>query len=151
MNREDSFAAVTVCGSMYRAARAALAYYLHTIGAAGRLVRGEPFSTQDVRLTLEEVENTYFIRMFAQFEAVLRNYWEQGRGRTTAPRIRILIDRLASHLRVQGDVLKRVHEVRESRNHLVHHGMGVAPARVTIMEARSRLCRFLAYLPPHWK
>src|SRR5205809_1963213 len=57
--------------------------------AAGAMTIG------DVRRCLDHIEMTYIMRLFAAFEAVLRDYWLSGIGRTTEPD---LIQRVVSRL-----------------------------------------------------
>jgi hypothetical protein len=97
----------------------------------------------------DNLEPTYVIRLFAEFEAGLRQAWELAFHRTTSPNVRDLIDSLAAQCYIPQNWHDRTHEVRSYRNALVHEGGGEAQA-IGIREAGSRLCRFFSHLPHHW-
>ena len=95
-----------------------------------------------------ELEATYFIRLFAEFESALRSYWT-GAVRPTRPITENLVNRIASRRRVGDDVVLGVHSARKYRNSLVHERDELVP-RVPIGEARRSLILFLARLPESW-
>src|SRR5688500_7089019 len=53
--------------------------------AAAPAPAGRAMSVADLRRCLDHIELTYIMRLFATFEAVLRDYWLNGVGRTTEP------------------------------------------------------------------
>ena len=83
------------------------------------------------------------IRLFAVFEATLREYWGE-RGRGSQPPARDLLDGVAAYWRVSHAALQGAHGVRNWRNVLVHGGDA---GRVGIREAKSRLSQFLSFCP----
>ena len=122
------------------------------LAAAGRnpaLLKTNDFDERDLRTAAAELRRTYLIRLFSEFEGVLRDYWRNGVGRPTRPNIEVLIERVAARRGAESAVVAGVHAVRALRNDLVH-----APAppekMPPIADARRRLCRFLARLPPRW-
>jgi hypothetical protein len=102
---------------------------------------------QDIVEASGRLEDTYLIRLFAEFETGLRLFWTTIRE--TEPPTQHLLDGIAARRGIPPDRLAGAHAVRECRNALVHErdeGM----ARISIAEARGHLCRFFAFLPPVW-
>ncbi len=69
----------------------------------------------DFRRFQLNLEATYLIRLFAEFESALRDAWKSV-GRDTQSRTFDLLDALASRSRVPEDVRREAHRVREYRN-----------------------------------
>jgi hypothetical protein len=105
---------------------------------------------KDVRRTVELLPATYFVRMFAVFEAGLRRYWQDGLARDTQPPMRDLLDGIASARDIDHPFLDPAHRVRNFRNTLVHEQDDEPAEEFTIGEARRHLTRFFSYLPPDW-
>lgn len=104
---------------------------------------------RDLSVAEEHLEGTYIIRLFAEFETCLRKFWENALQRSTRPRMRDLIDGISSSCRIPFDQVGVVHSLREFRNSLVHENEEAFDP-LTIGEARSRLCRYLSFLPGEW-
>lgn len=100
---------------------------------------------RDAASLLDNAEATFLIRLFAEFEAGLRDVWYDVLHKSTRPNMEVLIDRIAARNGIAGPVLDRVHEVRLYRNALVHTGSGLM-ARIDLKDARGRLCRFLSLI-----
>jgi hypothetical protein len=93
------------------------------------------------------LEGTYIIRLFAEFETGLRLYW--ATIRQTEPPTQQLLDGITARRAIPPEQLASAHEVRVYRNSLVHErDEEVAP--IPMAEAQESLCRFFAFLPPHW-
>ena len=101
----------------------------------------------DVVACQNNLENTYIIRLFAQFEASLRDVWAAAFGRPTRPATSDLLDGSAAHQTIRHIDLVRAHEVRKYRNAIVHGGDAT---RVTFAQACRRLCVFFSWMPPRW-
>ena len=104
-------------------------------------------AVKDLRLASENLEGTYLIRLFAEFEIGLRIYWASTKG--TRPRTKDLLDSIASNRRIFHELVEATHAIREYRNSLVHErdqGIAVIPLGV----ARQNLCKFLSRLPETW-
>jgi hypothetical protein len=92
---------------------------------------------------------TFIVRMYAEFEAGLRNVWASARRKSTQPPMRQLLDALASWKRVADEDLANAHLVREYRNALVHEERcRAAPVELAIVS--QHLCKFFRYVPPTW-
>jgi hypothetical protein len=95
-----------------------------------------------------DLEGTYIIRLFAEFETGLRQFWETERD--SHPRTRDLLDGIAA-MRVIPDGLKdKAHAVREYRNSLVHEREDEELEPLPIARARGYLCHFFSFLPLEW-
>lgn len=101
---------------------------------------------KSLRATLEA---TFIIRLFAEFETGIRDYWNKGLHRSPRARIRDIVESLASRRRILDAIKINVHAVRRYRNRLVHEEDADADL-VSIEEARGSLCRFFGYLPGDW-
>jgi hypothetical protein len=98
-------------------------------------------------LALKNLEGTYVIRLFAEFETGAREYW--GAKWATDPKAVDLLDGLAARCGIPDTQRDNAHKVRDYRNSLVHERMD-EPDVVPIDKARSYLCHFFSYLPPRW-
>ena len=115
---------------------------------AQRTIREEGITLHDLRQCAENLDITYLLRLFAEFEAVLRDYYANGMHRTTRPQMEPLMDAIGSRRHMPAGHLQAAHEVREYRNDVVHDHL-----RNTIFdfaECRSRLARFVSMLPRTW-
>jgi hypothetical protein len=95
---------------------------------------------------LERLESTYIVRLFSEFEAVLREYWTTTEEVVVPDRVEGLINRLGSRYRLPAAVRERAHEVQYYRNALLHRGARRAGV-VSFGAARRALNFFLAGLP----
>ena len=96
-----------------------------------------------------ELTDTYFIRLFAEFETAIKDYWKNGMKHEPTTRIMDVIDSLAANRKVPDSVRVNVHAARKWRNKLVHEGEADASA-VELTVARGSFCKFLGFLPPDW-
>jgi len=95
------------------------------------------------------LELTYFIRLFAEFEAGLREVWRDALKRQTEPPMRDLLDAISGRRKVPGTWVASAHRVRVFRNKLVHPGgADVEPLRIE--DSRRHLRRFFSYMPSDW-
>jgi hypothetical protein len=103
----------------------------------------------DYRNFRDNLEPTYLIRLFAEFEAGLREAWALAFHQATSPRMQDLIDSVAARCVISPGWSARVHEIRGYRNALVHEG-GEEVQPIGMREACSELCRFFSGLPHRW-
>ena len=93
------------------------------------------------------MEGTYSIRLFAEFESGLREFWEVARG--TDPGTHDLMEGIASMRRIPNEQRINAHAMREYRNSLVHErDEQIEP--VPINQLRRILIDFFRFLPPQW-
>jgi hypothetical protein len=144
---KDRYDAITTCEKMCLAGRAATEFYYRTFYKTPQIPIHQPFAITDILKCYGDLEKTYTIRMYAEFEATLRDYWKNGMGKITVPQAKSLIDGIAARTWMRNDTLKNAHAVREYRNALVHGGPMIA---VTLGESRKYLCQYLSNLPRAW-
>ena len=97
----------------------------------------------------DNLEPTYLIRLFAEFEAGLREAWARSFGQTTTPRMQDLIESFAARRLISARWRDAAHTVRLYRNALVHEG-GIDVPPVGLDQAQGHLCRFFSRLPEDW-
>jgi hypothetical protein len=113
------------------------------------LLRTLDLRAGDARNFRANLEGTDLIRIFAVFEAGLRELWARGYGRDTTPRMRDLIAAVAARQLMPDHLVEDTDAVREYRNALVHE-TGQAGEVIPLRESRSRLCHYLSRLPLDW-
>jgi hypothetical protein len=101
----------------------------------------------DIVAASRNLEGTYVIRLFAEFESGARQYW--GANWDTDPKTLDLLDGLAARCGIPDTQRDFAHLVRDYRNGLVHERED-KPEIVPIAQARSYLCHFLSFLPLQW-
>lgn len=97
----------------------------------------------------ENLEATYIIRLFSEFESGLRDYWKNGLKKTTRPQTEVLLNRIATISSIAQDWLDAVHEIREARNDLVHEHEGEI-SLISIGDVKHGLCRYFSHLREDW-
>jgi hypothetical protein len=109
---------------------------------------GEGPSPRDLRSADENLEGTYLIRMFAEFETGVRSFWKtiKPRARTQAE---VLLDRVGDKCRIPADMIRLAQSTRRYRNTLLHEREEDG-AVVTVSVAQRCLQAYLARLPNSW-
>lgn len=97
----------------------------------------------------DNLEATYVIRMFAEFESGLRSVWTSARRKESPTRTRDLVDGIGAFCRIPDDCIAQAHAVREYRNSLVHGGES-PPTVLIVSQARRHLCLLMSFLPLRW-
>ena len=136
---------------------AAVNHYGKAVQASNAQLPSMPAKTspRDLVTAADNVESTYMIRMWAEFETALRSY---RRHITGDPDDRIITSNLIDWTAgvkqgraISEDVRDDVHGVREYRNYLVHERDDLdPPAEVAIDVARTWLNILLHCLPIKW-
>lgn len=101
----------------------------------------------DVVVASRNLEGTYVIRLFAEFETGARQYWNANWD--TDPKTVDLVNGLATRCRIPDPQRDNAHSVRDYRNAMLHE-REITPGELSISVARSHLCRFFSFLPPQW-
>jgi hypothetical protein len=113
------------------------------------LLQQNGLEKRDYASALENLDATYLIRLFAEFETGLREAWKRACKKDTHPRMMDLLQAFAARYSIPEDWHARVDDVRKFRNTLVHEqDEEVSP--IPIHKARGYLCRFFSRLPPDW-
>lgn len=100
------------------------------------------------------LETTSIIRMYAEFEAGLRDYWKTHRNQPTHPTMVQLVRHSIPDQMFSRDCIDDADDVRKYRNFLVHDIEEEPPddLRVfTVIEAKRCLCEYFGRLSPRWK
>lgn len=111
-------------------------------------ILGDDLRHRDIVAASNNLEGTYMIRLFAEFETGVRQYWNATWD--TEPRAVDLLNGLGARCGIPYEQVENVHGVREYRNALVHERDDDEIELVPIPEARSHLCKFFSFLPIQW-
>jgi len=130
----------------YTAMRQAADRFRHTALGDPTVLQGN-LRHGEIIAASNNLEGTYIIRLFAEFESGARQYW--GANWDTHPRAIDLLNGLAARCGIPDTQRDNAHLVRDYRNALVHEREDV-PEVVPIAVARSYLCHFFSFLPPRW-
>lgn len=131
----------------YKAIRFSTDRLLAALDTDSAILAGE-VERHDVATAAANLEATYIIRVFSEFESGLQHFVRAFR--IARPRgAEALVNRVAVRGRIPHDQTDAVHLVRELRNLLVHeHARRVA--RLSIRQATSSLCTFLSRVQRIW-
>ena len=101
----------------------------------------------DLRRAVDNLEATYIIRLFAEYETILQDHLSAHHSGIRIPRTaEALINRVALRERLPDPIREAAQSVREYRNALVHRRIAPVPSR-SLREVLAALNRFLARLP----
>jgi hypothetical protein len=132
----------------HSAVRLATDFLLAAANRDPTVLRGN-LTLRDIGNAAKNLDATYLIRLFAEFETGLRLFWSSVRATDPPGRTRDLLDGTAATRRVPHDQCVAAHAVREYRNSLLHERDEPVKS-IPLAEARSHLCTFLSFLPPKW-
>ena len=100
---------------------------------------------------VENLETTYLIRIYAEFEAGLRDYWRTHHRRKSYPKMEQLVRHAIPDQAFSQDIIDAADRVREYRNILVHGDEDDPPdqiLRLTVPDAKKFLCTYFSRLAP---
>ena len=153
MTRREAFEYLKSVQNEFTAAR-------FSVAATHRVAQIDPTSLSadansvkpsHLRDCLANLEMTYVLRLFAEFEYVLRDFWQAMRPRQRGRRrthMELLIDRIATLLSIPTETVSAAQRVRDYRNAHVHRGDIVQ--ELTFRDCKSILAHFLSFLPLRW-
>jgi hypothetical protein len=107
------------------------------------ILRGVGFP--DLGRASENLEGTYIIRLFAEFETALRFFWTTYRPTEPPSRAIDLMNGVAATARIDHDPLEDAHGVRRFRNVLTHNREEPADP-IPIANVRHRLNKYLGFM-----
>jgi hypothetical protein len=102
-----------------------------------------------IRAALSNLNGTYAIRLFAEFETGLRKFWGATRIEPEPGSIAEIIDRVAARHGVGHDERTNAHRSRMYRNRQIHDNEGEGET-IDVNVCRSFLCTFLGKMPLTW-
>ncbi len=150
MTQVEAFKKLTDVYDEYQAARQSLGVTLRAVQSNSKfyLHPGQGTTLHDLKQCAANLEITYLLRLFAEFEAVLRDYFSNGWKHQTRPRMEHLMNAIGTHCKAVADDLYDAHEVRNYRNNVIHNHL--RDPLLNFAECRSRLGRFVRWLPRRW-
>jgi hypothetical protein len=151
MNRNEAYRRLGDVREEYRAAIFSLSETLRACNsnpATHHAGHRQHVSLGNLQSCFRNLQITYVVRLFAEFEAILRDYWLNARKRTTRPPMMDLINSLAAYRTMPADDVQYAHEVREYRNDVIHSHL--QDPRFDFSVCSSRLAKFLSWFPQTW-
>lgn len=151
MKLRNAFDKLDGVGNEFSAATFSLGHTLKTFQSdPGLSQAGSPddLTLRHVQVCETNLGVTYLVRLFAEFEGVLRDYWANGRKRATSPPMIDLMNSIASYCFMSEEDLAGAHAIREYRNAVVHEHR--QDPQYGFQSCRSRLARFVRWLPQTW-
>ena len=130
------FAVSLVLGGMDQDARIAQAAQVNDV------------TSDELRRCADNLLITFVLRLFSEFEAVLRDYWKEGLGRSPTPEMRPLMESIARRRAMSQDDLDMAREVRLYRNVIIHEKM--RDGGFDFSECKQRVGMYLRWLPLQW-
>jgi hypothetical protein len=82
-------------------------------------ILGSATRPRDLKSADENLEGTYLVRMFAEFETCVRAYWRTIRPRARSS-VEVLFARVGDKCGIPVDLIQDAHTVRMYRNKLLH-------------------------------
>jgi hypothetical protein len=152
IKRQQRIERIAAVEKEYLAARSAAELLKARIRADPKFGTRRGWEVRDGAAFDANLESTYIIRLYAEFEAGLRDYWANHLNRRTHPQMAQLLRSLANQ-RVSTDALDDADAVREYRNFLVHDESDEPPTEMrtfTVAGAKSHLSYFFGRLDPDW-
>ena len=144
--KREFFDRVRAVENEYLSCHAALTFAVREWAAMSAMPEWQGRVRSQAQEALERLEDTYIIRLFSEFEAILREFWTDTEIIAVPDRIEDLINRLGSRHRLLQRVREQAHEVQYYRNALLHRSARRTRA-VSFGSARRALNFFLAELP----
>ena len=150
MNRREAYInKIETAYHEYLAASIAIELLEIRLRADPSFFTGRELRSRIARELRENLEGTYLIRLFAVFEAGLRDAWLNNWHRNKEPPVSTLIDAIATKRIIKEDWVDWVHKIRDHRNGLIHQdAAGVEP--ITIEESQKYLRAYFSSLPKDW-
>lgn len=152
IKRQQRIEWIAAVAKEYQAAKSAAGLLKAELQADPNYGSGQGWEARDGAAFDHNLESTYIIRLYAEFEAGLRDYWANHRKRDSHAPMMQLLQSLADQ-RIAMDRLEDADAVREYRNFLVHSESTEPSPEMrtfTVAEAKSRLCYFFGRLDPDW-
>ena len=151
MERDVAFNLLVNIRDEHQAARFAVTETGHAFQVSAEWVRAgldAGVTSGKLARCARNLEATYVIRLFSEFEGILLSYWQGGLGRRTRPKVHVLIERIADIRKCDSTTRADAHEVQEYRNDIIHEQL--RDARLTLQQCQNQLDVFLSWLPPRW-
>lgn len=106
------------------------------------------YSRHDIDSAFQKLTGTYLIRLYAEFEAGLREFYASFKP-NRHPQMSVLINTIASIREIPNEVSLNVHAVRELRNQVVHNSSEKIECE-GLREHRHHLCTYFSQISFDW-
>lgn len=133
----------------YQIAETALAALEEALTQHSGLLTAKGLSVADLRTYRGKLQETYFIRLFAEFETGLKDYWKNGLHEDPQTRIMDVITSVGARHRILDAWRINTHAARKYRNRLIHEEDAESDP-MNLTDARRYLGRFFGSLPDDW-
>lgn len=133
----------------YETAVVAIAAFGERLTADPSLLSQYGLRQRDFRTLKANLEQTYAVRLFAEFETSIRSVWAEAFKRKSYPSATALLNGIAARRSIPQQRLDDVHEVRRYRNSIVHDESEDVKT-IGIEDRLDRLLRFSGHLPADW-
>lgn len=104
-------------------------------------------SESELRRCANNLETTFILRLFSEFEAILRDFWT-ATVRPTRPGMKPLMDSIAARRNIIAAHLTAAHSIRDFRNDIIHENL--RDLRFTFPDCARELGKYLSWLPDAW-
>jgi hypothetical protein len=152
IKRQQRILRIEAVANEYNAAKSAATLLIGQLQSDPNFGESQGWKARDGAAFRSNLESTYIIRLYAEFEAGIRDYWAKHRNKSTHPKMSQLLKSLADQ-RFSSDCLEDADDVREYRNFLVHDESDRRPPGLrifTVAEAKSCLCSYFGRLDADW-
>jgi hypothetical protein len=125
----------------------ALGYVIDNWSGLGVDAKASKIGLSKVQTANDELETTYLIRLFSEFESILRDYCSSVLKITLRAQTSVMtiINRVSSRLKIEPAIVFDVHNVREQRNRAVHRN-GYGAIALAFADALAAMNKFLVRL-----
>ena len=103
---------------------------------------------RDIDVVLKQLEGTYLVRLFSEFETALRHFLRASKL-SQPSKVEVLINKVRDRIGIANVHTDDVHKVRKYRNVLVHDRLEKIDP-VTLREATKYCGTFLSWLQRTW-
>jgi hypothetical protein len=133
----------------YLAARSAFELLSESIRSNPSFGKPWGWSASDAGGFEANLEATYIIRLYAEFETGLRDIWKNHYKKRRRTPMEHLLQLMAPQF-VPPAWVDEVQEARVFRNSLVHEESDEAVVELSMKEVKHRVCRYFSYQPMDW-
>lgn len=147
--RQSYFERFNAVGREHETAKFAVELLMGLLRTNPSFLRRFELGQRDAIRLRDNLESTFLIRIFAEFEAGLRDAWQDAFHRQTQPAMKDLLEAVTGLRLIPRRWSQSVDEVRKFRNSMVHPGQ-VTPQVFSLIQARERICQFWSFMPLDW-
>jgi hypothetical protein len=144
--KKDRIARIQAVEDEYRVIKLAIAILRAQLAGDPTLLSARGLERRSFERSVQNLEATFVIRLFAEFETGLREAWRRAWKRASRPATAQLMRTIAGRCGITGDWFNAADAVRKYRNALIHEEDESATP-IPALTAGQSLRRFLSRLP----